>query len=65
MTLTPLSESEIPHVVDLINRCNVLDGPNIRVDVEELRQELDSSLTERSRDVRVARLDTGRIVGIV
>ena len=65
MTLTPLSESEIPHVVDLINRCNVLDGPNIRVDVEELRQELDSSLTERRRDVRVARLDTGRIVGIV
>jgi ribosomal protein S18 acetylase RimI-like enzyme len=64
MALTSLSLPEIPEVVDLVNRCHAVDGPNIRVEVEEFRQELNSSLTVMDRDVQVSRDETGRIHGI-
>ena len=64
MALTSLSLTEIPEVVDLVNRCHAVDGPNIRVEVEEFRQELNSSVTVMDRDVQVSRDETGRIHGI-
>ncbi|MEN9805056.1 MAG: hypothetical protein RIS41_1903 [Actinomycetota bacterium] len=64
MTLTPLSLSETPQVADLLNRCHAVDGPPIRSTADELQHELNSSLTTTDRDVRVVRLDTGRIAGI-
>jgi mycothiol synthase len=65
MTLTPLSLSETPQVAELLNRCHAVDGPPIRSTADELQHELNSSLTVMDRDVRVVRLDTGRIAGIV
>ena len=64
MILSPAVESDLPQLVDLVNRCHVVDGPNIRVEVEEFRDELNSSLTTMSRDVRVYR-DDDRVTGVV
>jgi mycothiol synthase len=64
MTLTPISPADLPEVVALLNRCHVADGPNIRIEVDEFRQELNSSLTTMSRDVRIHR-DDGRVTGVV
>ena len=65
MTLSPIDGSHIPEIVDLVNRCHAVDGPNIRIDVDEFRQELNSSLTSMDRDVRVARDEAGRARGLV
>ena len=67
MTLFPAVEADLPHIVDLVNRCHAEDGPNIRVELEEFRQELNSSLTRMSRDVRVHRngSDSGAVTGVV
>ena len=74
MTLFPITDSDsnsgtgsgsdLPEIVDLVNRCHAVDGPNIRIEVDELREELNSSLTTMSRDTRVARDGSGRIVGL-
>lgn len=65
MNPAPLAPHEIPEVVDLVNRGHAVDGPTIRIEVEEFRQELNSSLTVMERDVRVSRDESGRIRGIV
>ncbi len=65
MALTALTLTEIPEAVDLVNRCHAVDGPNIKVEIEEFRQELNSSLTVMDQDVRVSRDESGRIHGIV
>ena len=59
------SGSDLPEIVDLVNRCHAVDGPNIRIEVDEFRQELNSSLTTMERDVRVARDGSGRALGLV
>lgn len=65
MTLHSVSDDQISEIVELANRCHAFDGPNIRVEVEEFRQELNSSLTTMARDARVARDDTGHPRGLV
>lgn len=65
MTLSPIDDSHLPEIVELLNRGHAVDGPNIRIDVDEFRQELNSSLTSMDRDVRVARDEAGRPLGIV
>lgn len=65
MTLSPVVDADLPDVVDVLNRRHQVDGPSIRMEVDELRQELSSSLTTMSRDSRVARDESGRIVGLV
>lgn len=63
ISLRPIRSDDLPELVAVVNRRYQAAGIRINMQADELGEEIDSSLTNRERDTRVAVDETGRIVG--
>ncbi|MBM3800059.1 MAG: GNAT family N-acetyltransferase [Actinobacteria bacterium] len=62
-SLRPIRADDLPELVAVVNRRYQAAGIRINMQADELGEEIDSSLTNRGRDTRVAVDESGRIVG--